>query len=118
MVECEICYETVSGKIFLPCSHSLCKDCFDKIPDKCPFCRQPIREEPEKQKEEILLDYHPEMWLYYDENSWVTYSKFLSNGSEIIRTFKSTEVPISWRNDDMSTVIKRKRKRKNYRRYN
>jgi len=44
MKECNICYETKVEKI-LPCSHSVCIDCYDRLQgDNCPYCRQPFRE--------------------------------------------------------------------------
>lgn len=39
--ECPICYDTVATKdmIFVSCSHSYCRSCFEKLyDDKCPLC--------------------------------------------------------------------------------
>lgn len=112
MAECEICFEEKNEKKYLKCTHSLCTDCYEKIPDTCPFCREPIIEK-------ILLEQHleaietdPNYWLEYDNQVWVTYSRFLRNGTEIIRTFRRSDVPDSWRNDDLTIVLKRRRTRK------
>mgnify|MGYP003636932420 FL=1 len=58
------------------------------------------------------MENDPEYWLEYDNREWVTYSRFLRNGTEIIRVFRKSEIPDSWRNDDLSIVLKRTRQRK------
>ena len=42
--QCEICMENIIS-VFLPCSHSLCQNCFvkiDRLNNLCPFCRTVI----------------------------------------------------------------------------
>ena len=112
MSECEICYEEEKDKVYLPCSHSLCKNCYDRIYYSCPFCRRPIHEKINDERVIEEMETDPEYWLEYDNREWVTYSRFLKNGSEIIRTFRKSEIPTSWRNDDLTTVIKRRRQRR------
>jgi hypothetical protein len=45
-MDCTICYDTYDNLnliIWLPCSHSLCKNCYDKLfQSLCPYCRAPI----------------------------------------------------------------------------
>ncbi len=38
MEECIICFEEKNIFIFYPCSHKVCKTCFDKMEKKCPLC--------------------------------------------------------------------------------
>lgn len=112
MSECEICYEEKNEKIYLRCSHSLCNTCYDRIENNCPFCREPIVEKILEEKKLEAMENDPEYWLEYDNREWVTYSRFLRNGTEIIRVFRKSEIPDSWRNDDLSIVLKRTRQRK------
>jgi len=118
MSECEICYEEKNEKITLACRHSLCSSCYDRILDTCPFCRHPITEKILKEQNLQAMETDPDYWLEYDNREWVTYSRFLRNGTEIIRTFKRSEIPDSWRNDDMTVSLKRRKQRnrraKNY----
>ena len=112
--ECQICYETIQQKEdikWLPCSHSLCVDCFHRLnDDRCPYCRKEFMEIIHvKEKENI----EPEDWLYLDYKEWVVYSKYSRNGTEIIYTCRQSEEPAEWRNDVMMTKIKRRRQRKN-----
>ena len=116
MKECNICYEIKLEK-FLPCNHSVCHDCYDKLQgDNCPYCRHPFRQsrnnffENQNQEDEMLVN--PEFWLSHDNENWVTYSRYLRNGNEIIRVFRRTEVPETWRNDDLTTVVRNRRFRK------
>jgi hypothetical protein len=48
-MDCTICYETyndLDSIIWLSCSHSLCKNCYDKLLQLlCPFCRSPFTDE-------------------------------------------------------------------------
>lgn len=118
MEECEICYEEMKNKTFLPCHHFLCNECYQKISNTCPFCRQPIIEKIIKEEKEEAMENDPDYWLEHDSREWVTYSRFMRNGNEIIRTFRRSEVPTGWRNDDMTTVIKRRRQRKRRNRIN
>lgn len=118
--ECHICFTNRKKRVTLECNHSLCKYCYDRISDTCPFCRHPIKEKKNQVKEAkpIQVQLDPEDFLEYDENEWITYSRVLRNGDEIIQTFRSSSVPNTWRNDDMSTIIKRRRTRKNRSRNN
>ena len=109
--ECGICYEDIKNKIFLQCKHYMCQSCYEKISDTCPFCRQPITAKIEAEHKIDLMENDPEYWLGYDNREWVTYSRFLRNGNEIIQTFRNSEIPDTWRNNDMITVIKRRRQR-------
>jgi len=111
MAECEICYEEKKEKITLACSHSLCATCYERILNNCPFCRQPIPEKINKERELEAMETDPNYWLDYDNREWVTYSRFLRNGTELIRTFKRSDIPDSWRNDDLSIVLKRRKTR-------
>lgn len=38
MEECIICFEEKNNFIFYPCTHKVCKTCFDKMDKKCPIC--------------------------------------------------------------------------------
>lgn len=111
MPECEICYEK-KDKLFLPCSHSLCIECYEKISITCPFCRHPIIAKIEIEKEIEYMESDPDYWLEYDPREWVTYSRILSSGIEIIRTFRRSEIPRTWRNDDLTIALKRNKQRK------
>ena len=85
MKECGVCYEIKLQKYF-PCSHSV-------------FQRG--------------IEYSdPEYWRDYQRGDWVTYSRYLRNGNEIIRVFRNTEVPESWRNDEMTTIVRKRRLRR------
>lgn len=37
MEECMICFEDTNEFMFYPCTHKVCKPCFDKL-NKCPLC--------------------------------------------------------------------------------
>lgn len=39
MKECLICYDQKKSFKYLSCKHGLCNDCYNKIDNKCPFCR-------------------------------------------------------------------------------
>ena len=107
MYKCDICFEEKKKKKVLGCNHFLCKMCYDKLmTNTCPFCRQPF------QREEKPLTINPEYYRDLDDD-WISFSRYLKNGTEIIRTFRSSSVPISWRNDEMTTVIKKRRRRYN-----
>jgi hypothetical protein len=112
MEECGICYEEKNEYFKLSCSHKLCTDCYDRISNTCPFCRHPIKAKIEEEINEFIYDDDPEYWLEYDQREWVTYSRFMRNGNEIIRTFRRSEVPDDWRNDDLTMVLKRRRQRR------
>lgn len=112
--ECDICYEEVNEKYFkkLPCKHELCQSCYSKLTnEKCPFCRQVI----EEKVVELIED--PEEWLFYDSNEWITYSRTLRDGREVVYTYNRTDPQPSWRNDDNVTVLRRNRQRKRRQRY-
>lgn len=107
--ECDICYEEVNEKHFksLSCKHELCQSCYSKLPnEKCPFCRQVIQEKIV----ELIED--PEEWLLYDAREWITYSRTLRDGREVVYTYHRTDPQPSWRNDDNVMVLKRNRQRK------
>lgn len=106
MSECEICYEeNVKLKTLVDCKHKLCHGCFSKLNNEtCPFCRAPIKE--------LMEDFDPEYWLNLDNKEWITYSITLKNGTEIIRTSKSSDPLPSWRNNDNVIILKRNRQRK------
>ena len=107
MQECGVCYETNLPR-FLPCGHSVCHSCYDQlVGDNCPFCRAPFRNTTP-----VTSVYsEPEYWLDYDRNEWTVMSRFLRRtGNEVIRVFRNSEVPESWRNDSLTTVVKRRRK--------
>jgi hypothetical protein len=107
MRECGVCYET-SNPRFFPCNHSVCHSCYDRlIGDNCPFCRAPFRQTTTP-VESVYND--PEYWLDYDRSEWTVMSRFLRSGSEVIRVFRNNEVPDSWRNDSLTTVVKRRRR--------
>lgn len=113
--ECYICYEEVNECCFkkLNCKHELCQDCYVKLPnEKCPFCRQTIREKI------IELIEDPEEWILFDANEWITYSRTLRDGREVIYTYHSSEEQPSWRNDDNVMIMRRHRQRKRRRRHN
>jgi len=120
MEECGVCYEEKRLK-HLPCSHSLCNECYSKLlSDHCPYCRRRFRI---SDKERYLLypdfnDPHryPEHWLTYPEDNWIVYSRYLRSGREIIEVFRRDEVPDSWRNDSLTTIIRRNRQRRKFRR--
>ena len=107
MYECDICYERrdCKDKIVLPCSHFLCKPCFeevDKRSNTCPFCRADF----------ITADPDPEEWLYLDPEEWIVYSKSADiYGSERIYIYRKEDVP-GWRNDEQIIPMKRNRQRK------
>lgn len=111
MAECEICFEEKKEKKYLICSHSLCSDCYEKISTTCPFCRQPIPEKILREQKLEAMETDPDYWLEYDNREWITYSRFLRNGTEIIRTFKRSDIPDSWRNDDLTVTLKRRKTR-------
>lgn len=111
MKECSICYEVKMEK-FLPCSHSVCHDCYDRLQgDNCPYCRKPFRQSTNNFFTNRENEMDPEYWLNYDDR-WVTYSRYLRNGNEVIRVFRRSEVPESWRNDDLTTIVRNKRVRR------
>ena len=113
MTECGVCYETHPPR-FLPCNHSVCLSCYDSLQgDTCPFCRAPFRQTPPPQPRTVLVD--PDYWLDYDRNQWTVMSRFTRSGNETIRVFRNGEIPESWRNDSMSAVVKRRRRRLNRR---
>ena len=96
MQECGVCYERNVPR-FLPCNHSVCNSCYDQLRgDTCPFCRAPFRVTPPSGQEYA----EPEYWLDYDRDQWTVMSRF----------FRNTEVPESWRNDSLTTVVKRRRR--------
>ena len=110
MRECGICYETKLQR-FLPCNHSVCYDCYERLEGyTCPYCRAPFREPPQFS---IINENDPDNWLDYNPSEYVTYSRYLRNGNEIIRVFRRNEVPSSWRNDDLTTVVRRRKLRRN-----
>ena len=39
MEECMICFEETNEFMFYPCTHKVCKPCFDKL-NKCPLCNE------------------------------------------------------------------------------
>ena len=48
LLECSICQEQYKDPKILPCQHSFCKECLDKLPQeeqtlKCPICREPSK---------------------------------------------------------------------------
>lgn len=108
MRECGICYETSMPR-FLPCNHSVCHSCYDRLQgDTCPFCRTPFRNTT---RPDEIVHQDPEYWLDYDAGEWTVMSRFLRRtGNEVIRVFRNSEVPESWRNDSLTTVVKRRRK--------
>ena len=107
MYKCDICFEEKKKKKVLGCSHFLCKMCYDKlIKNTCPFCRQPFK------REEKTLKTNPEYYRDIDDD-WVSFSGYLKNDTEIIKTFRSSSVPISWRNNEMTTIIKKRKRRYN-----
>jgi hypothetical protein len=115
MLECGICYETKLEKV-LPCGHSTCHDCYEKLRgNTCPFCRAVFREpviEPETQIENDI-----EYWLNYDNSVWSVFSRYTRQGTEIIRVFRNEEVPQSWRNDPLTTMVRNRRfRRRRFRR--
>ena len=107
MTECGVCYE-IHPQRTLPCNHSVCHSCYDQLRgDTCPFCRAPFRSTPPPRQEYA----DPEYWLDYDRDQWTVMSRFFRNtGNEVIRVFRNTEVPDSWRNDSLTTVVKRRRR--------
>ena len=113
MKECGVCYEIKLQKYF-PCSHSVCHECYEKLQgDNCPFCRQQFREPTVNSFFQRGTEYSdPEYWRDYQRGDWVAYSRYLRNGNEIIRVFRNTEVPESWRNDEMTTIVRKRRLRR------
>lgn len=121
MKECKICYEIKLEK-FLPCSHSVCHECYDKLQgNNCPYCRQPFRNNSSNDffnnnNNDFTINPYdnndPDYWMDYQRNGWVVYSRYLRSGNEIIRVFRQNNVPASWRNDDLTTVVKRRRLRR------
>ena len=110
MYTCEICFENKKKRHLLPCNHYTCKLCFNKLQSStCPFCRAPFKRE----KKDIIIN-DPEPWVTQDNSEWVSYSRYLRNGTEIISTFRVGSVPENWRSDVMTTRVKRRRKRKSY----
>lgn len=110
MYTCEICFETKKKRQVLPCNHHTCKLCYSKLEKPtCPFCRAPFVRE----KKDIILS-DPEPWRDLRDSEWVSYSRYLRNGTEIISTFRIGDVPESWRSDTMTTRVKRRRKRKSF----
>ena len=102
-----ICFLDKRKKEVPPCGHELCKLCFRSLyKENCPFCRQPF---VRKKKELIITD--PESYKDLDGKEWVSFSRYLKNGTEIIQTFRSGDVPKSWRDDSLTTIVKRRRKR-------
>lgn len=112
MKECGVCYE-IKLERFLPCSHSVCHECYEKLQgDNCPYCRQPFREPTVNSFFQRNNEYSdPDYWLDYQRDGWVAYSRYLRSGNEVIRVFRRTEVPESWRNDEMTTIIRKRRVR-------
>tara|TARA_R110002096_G_scaffold351901_1_gene544923 strand:+ start:128 stop:487 length:360 start_codon:yes stop_codon:yes gene_type:complete len=112
MKECVICYETKLEK-FLPCGHSTCHDCFDKLnSNTCPYCRAPFREPTQAQINQEQYENDIEYWLDYDNRDWSVMSRYTRHGTEIIRVFRNGEVPQSWRNDPLTTMVKNRRFRR------
>jgi len=117
MPECEICYnDFYSLKVLAACKHTLCRQCFNRILElaekketeaTCPYCRTLIKEANE--------DYEIEYWKQLESHDWITYSVTLKNGTEIIKTYRSSEYQPTWRNDDNVIILKRNRCRKKYR---
>mgnify|MGYP003123928403 CR=1 FL=1 len=117
MPECEICFHDYFRlKTLDACKHKLCRECLNKILDiaaknsgepACPFCRTYIKEADE--------DYEIEYWKNLESQEWITYSVTLRNGTEIIKTYRSSDYQPSWRNDDNVIILKRNRTRKKYR---
>ena len=124
MNECAICLDNKKEWVHFPCSHTACKDCYSKLillTNKCPFCRHNfVNNKPSNiEEEEINIDLNdPDYWLEYDPKEWITFSRFLRNGKEIIRTFRKSEMPNGWRNDDMTTIVTRNKQRKRRRKIN
>jgi len=116
MEKCDICYDEIEKKVHLPCSHYLCNICYEKISNTCPFCRHPLIDKIKEEKKIEIMDNDPDYWLEFDNREWITYSRFLRNGNEVIRSFRTSDVPDDWRNNDMTTIVKRKRQRKQRRR--
>ena len=109
--ECEICYEELKNKVFLHCGHYMCITCYEKISNTCPFCRTPIASKIEEEQKIEVMENDPDYWLDYSNREWVTYSRILRNGNEIIQSFRASQVPDNWRNNDMITIVKRRRQR-------
>jgi len=110
MYTCEICFEEKRKKHILPCNHHTCKLCFNKLMTlKCPFCRAPFTRE----KKDVVIN-DPEPWRELETSEWVSYSRYLRNGTEIISTFRVGNVPDSWRSDVLTTKVKKRRKRKSF----
>ena len=111
MKECSICYETKLQK-FLPCGHSTCHECFEKLKcHTCPYCREPFRENPHTFENENELENNIEYWLDYDSREWTVYSRINRHGTEHITVFRNGEIPRSWRNS--GTVVKPRRNLRN-----
>ena len=119
MPECEICYEECNRlKTLITCKHKLCFNCFPKIVDAatlngnhvacCPFCRTIIKE--------ITDEYEVDFWMNLDIAEWNVYSLTLHNGTEIIRTARSSDPQPSWRDDDNVIKLKRHKQRKRFKR--
>ena len=106
MKECAICYETKLEK-FLPCGHSTCHECFEKLKGHtCPYCRAPFRSPPNTFENELENDI--EYWLDYDQREWTVYSRVNRFGTERIMVYRNGEIPESWRNT--ATVVKTRRR--------
>lgn len=104
--ECEICFEIFNKKKLLACSHSLCYGCYHLIGTKCPFCRQVIIEKEELDR----LDNDPTFYHNYEPEEYILYSKYFNNGKEEIKIFRKNNIPKTWRNDPMATIVKNKRR--------
>lgn len=117
MTECQICYN-ISNKLvnLSSCKHSLCKSCLNRIINisetnsieaNCPFCRTALKE--------ATVEFELEYWKNLEAEDWITYSVTLKNGTEILKTYRSSQYQPSWRNDDNVIILKRNRSRKKYR---
>ena len=59
MEECKICMENFPPDVyqFLPCTHKMCKFCFNKIKKHvCPFCKYSFSDEFTEEEEEIFFE--------------------------------------------------------------
>lgn len=121
MYICDVCLKQKDekSKQIFSCNHFMCKECYNrylisckerKVKINCHICRRNINvREKEIEKLEIK---NPEWWLELDDE-WVSFSRYLKNGTEIIESFKKDKIPSNWRNDSLTTIVKKRRKRKN-----